>query len=141
MANTERQQPTSSNRKTGLEQDVMGYLWEHGSVSAEQVRIGLERKRPLADSTVRTVLRRLVEKRLVQRKLHEGVFQYQAAKQPGRVAAETVRGLIQNLCNGSLKELLIGMVEYRVADSSELRKLAQEIEARKNEQTSRGDKS
>ena len=109
----------------------MRFLWEQGPSTAEEVRVAVGKKRQLTDSTIRTVLRRLEAKDLVRHDVEDRLFRYRAIQEPGKVAAETVRGLIQNLCNGSLKELLVGMVEHSVVDSAELRRLAQEIEARK----------
>ena len=43
-----------------LERDILSIVWRLGNVTAEQVREDLDR--PLKDSTVRTVLRRLEEK-------------------------------------------------------------------------------
>ena len=45
-----------------LEHLVMDFVWSHGRCSAEQVREHFARSRPMKDSTVRTVLRRLEHK-------------------------------------------------------------------------------
>jgi len=39
-----------------------------------------------------------------------------------------VRGVLRNFCRGSLEELLTGLVDHRVVDSTELRRLAERIE-------------
>ena len=44
----------------------------------------------------------------------------------GRIL-EAVRSALRNFCRGSLEELLTGMVDHRVVDSSELRRLAEKI--------------
>ena len=119
----------------------MTFLWEHGPASGEEVRLAVSKPRPLTDSTIRTVLRRLEAKGLVQHDVQGRIFLYRTTQEPRKVAAETVRGLIHNLCNGSLKELLLGMVEHRVVDSAELRRLAQEIETKKKERSTRGTKA
>ena len=43
-----------------LERSIMRLVWQHGELNAEQVRQQLDR--PLKESTIRTVLRRLEEK-------------------------------------------------------------------------------
>ena len=131
MPGKKKQPNTQAKRRSGLEREVMRFLWEQGPSTAEEVRVAVGKKRQLTDSTIRTVLRRLEAKDLVRHDVEDRLFRYRAIQEPGKVAAETVRGLIQNLCNGSLKELLVGMVEHSVVDSAELRRLAQEIEARK----------
>jgi hypothetical protein len=44
------------------------------------------------------------------------------------VAADAVRNVLKNFCRGSLEELLTGLVDHRVVDSAELRRLAERIE-------------
>jgi len=56
-------------------------------------------------------------------------FVYSSAREPRRVAAEAVRNLIRSFCRGSVEELLTGLVDHRVVDSAELRRLAERIEA------------
>ena len=45
-----------------VEQAVMDYIWAHGPATSEACREGLAASRPMKDSTIRTVLRRLEEK-------------------------------------------------------------------------------
>ena len=45
-----------------VEQLVMDYIWTHGPSSSEACREALASSRPMKDSTIRTVLRRLEEK-------------------------------------------------------------------------------
>ena len=47
-----------------VEQSVMDYLWSHGPATAESCREALASTRPMKDSTIRTVLRRLEQKGL-----------------------------------------------------------------------------
>jgi predicted transcriptional regulator len=111
-----------------LEQLVMEFLWAHGASTGEAVRTGLGKDRALTDSTIRTVLRRLEAKHYVRHETDGRQFLYSSARQPGKVAAEAVRNVLKNFCRGSLEELLTGLVDHRVVDSAELRRLAERIE-------------
>jgi predicted transcriptional regulator len=55
-------------------------------------------------------------------------FVYSSAREPRKVAAEVVRGVLKNFCRGSLEELLTGLVDHRVVDSAELKRLSAQIE-------------
>lgn len=112
-----------------LEQQVMEFLWEHGPATGEAVRAAVGKERPLTDSTIRTVLRRLEAKQYVRHEMEGTKFLYSSAREPRKVAAEAVRKVIKNFCRGSLEELLTGLVDHRVVDSAELRRLAERIEA------------
>lgn len=112
-----------------LERQVMEFLWEHAPATGEAVRAAVSKERPLTDSTIRTVLRRLEAKQYVRHEMDGRQFLYSSAREPRKVAAEAVRSLLVNFCRGSLEELLTGLVDHRVVDSAELRQLAERIEA------------
>ena len=112
-----------------LEQQVLEYLWANGPSTGEAVRTAVATDRPLTDSTIRTVLRRLEAKQYVKHHMDGRQFLYSAAREPRRVASEAVRNVIKTFCRGSLEELLTGLVDHRVVDSAELRRLAAKIEA------------
>ena|SRR5215472_17423949 len=112
-----------------LERQVLEFLWGHGPATGEAVRAAIGKDRPLSDSTIRTVLRRLEAKQYVRHEMDGRQFLYSSAREPRRVAAEAVRNALKTFCRGSLEELLTGMVDHRVVDSGELRRLAEKIEA------------
>src|SRR5687768_13705708 len=103
-----------------LEQQVMDFLWEHGASTSEEIRIGVGKERALTDSTIRTVLRRLEAKHFVKHEVDGRQFRYSSAREPRKVAAEQVRNVIRRFCQGSLEELLTGLVDNNVVDSAEL---------------------
>jgi len=111
-----------------LEQQVMEFLWKHGPATGDAVRGAIGKERPLTDSTIRTVLRRLEAKQYVRHAMEGRQFLYSSAREPRKVATEAVRTVLKNFCRGSLEELLTGLVDHRVVDSAELRRLAEKIE-------------
>jgi BlaI family transcriptional regulator, penicillinase repressor len=112
-----------------LEQKVLEFLWRNGPATGDAVRKALAEDRALTDSTVRTVLRRLEEKQFVKHRPGRQ-FLYESVRQPGKVAADAVREILNRFCRGSLEELLAGMVDHHVVQASELRRLTEKIEAR-----------
>lgn len=114
-----------------LEHQIMRVLWTRGAASSEQVRTALAVRRPLKDSTVRTVLRRLQEKGYVQYKVDGRTYIYTVVEAPRNVAVRAVRQIIDRFCGGSVEQLLVGMVENEVLDRRELRQLAQKLASRK----------
>jgi BlaI family transcriptional regulator, penicillinase repressor len=108
-----------------LEREVMQLVWAGGAVTAESVRERLERR--LKDSTVRTVLRRLEEKGYVSHTVEGRTYVYQATEARGRVAARAVQGIVDWFCNGSVEEVLVGMVDNAMLDRKRLRMLTDRI--------------
>jgi predicted transcriptional regulator len=120
----------AKNKDLGnLEQQVMDYLWKHGPSTGDAVRAAISKDRPLTDSTIRTVLRRLEAKQYVRHEVEGRQFIYSSAREPRKVAAEAVRNVIQRFCRGSLEELLTGLVDHRVIESGELKRLSARIDA------------
>jgi BlaI family transcriptional regulator, penicillinase repressor len=108
-----------------LERDVLSIVWRLGSVTAERVREELNR--PLTDSTIRTVLRRLEAKGYVMHALENRAFQYRPAESRQRVAGRAVQRIVDWFCDGSVEALLVGMVDSKVLDGGELQRLAARI--------------
>jgi len=104
-----------------LERDVMQLVWAEGPVTAETVREGLPRR--LKESTVRTVLRRLEEKGYVAHTVDGRTYVYQATQPRSRVAARAVQRIVDWFCNGSVEEVLVGMVDNAMLDRKRLRML------------------
>jgi BlaI family penicillinase repressor len=57
---------------------------------------------------------------------------YDAAEPRGRVAAKAVRRIVDWICNGSVEEVLVGMVDQNMIDRKQLRMLADRIGRRKS---------
>src|SRR5580658_11257424 len=108
-----------------LERDVMQLVWAGGPLTSETVRERLSR--PLKESTVRTVLRRLEDKGFVTHSVQGRTYIFEAAEARREVAARAVRRIADWLCNGSVEEVLIGMVDTDMLDSGQLRRFADKI--------------
>ena len=105
----------------------MEVLWNRGTGTAEQIREALAPRHALKDSTIRTVLKRLQEKGYVQYKVEGKAFVYSGVEKPRNVAVRAVRQILDRFCDGSLEQLLVGMVENEVVDRTELRELAKKL--------------
>ncbi|MGB6877565.1 MAG: BlaI/MecI/CopY family transcriptional regulator [Candidatus Acidiferrales bacterium] len=110
-----------------VEQAVMDYVWSHGPCSSEECREALAEARPMKESTIRTVLRRLEGKGYVAHELDGRTFIYRAAEARQNVAVRAVKNIIDRFCGGSAEELVIGLVDNRVLDRKQLEQLTRMI--------------
>ncbi|HYJ40633.1 MAG TPA: BlaI/MecI/CopY family transcriptional regulator [Steroidobacteraceae bacterium] len=108
-----------------LEREVLQLVWGHGPSSADWVQKALSR--PLKESTVRTVLKRLEAKGHLTHRVDQRTFIYEAADTRGRAAARAVKRIVDRFCSGSLEEVLVGLVDTRILDRRELQRLAEKI--------------
>jgi predicted transcriptional regulator len=109
----------------GLQRDILSIVLRLGAATADQVRQELEK--PLKDSTVRTVLRRLEEKGYLEHSVDNRTFLYRPAESRQRMAGRAVRRILDSFCGGSVEALLVGMVDSKVLDRAELQRLAARI--------------
>ena len=113
-----------------VEQTVMDYIWSYGPTTAESCREALASTRPMKDSTIRTVLRRLEEKHYVTHVVEGRTFIYKASDRRQNVAVRAVKNIIDRFCSGSAEELVLGMVDNEVLDQKQLERLARKIAER-----------
>jgi predicted transcriptional regulator len=118
-----------------LERQVMQLVWAHSPLTADAVRERLDRN--LKEVTVRTVLRRLEEKGYVTHTVDNRTFLYSAAESRERVAARAVKRIVDWFCDGSVDEVLVGMVDAEMLDKAQLDKLVKRIEQAKKAKKSR----
>ena len=119
-----------------LEREVMQLVWAHGPVTAEAVRKRLSRR--LKESTVRTVLRRLEDKGYAEHTVDGRTYIYHAAEPRSRVAAKAVQRIVDWFCNGSVEEVLVGMVDTAMLDQRQLRALADQVAKAKVQAKAKG---
>jgi len=103
----------------------MHVIWRSGPSSVEAVYLALAPERKLKESSVRTMLRRLEKKRYLSHESDGRAYIYKAAEGPRRLAARAVRQIIDRFCQGSVTELVTGMVDAEVLSDQELDQLAQ----------------
>ena len=111
-----------------LERSILELVWQYKVQSADQVRERLgQAGRPLKESTIRTVLRRLEEKGYLEHTLENRTFLYRPAETRQAVAGRAVQRIVDWFCEGSVEALLVGMVDSQVLDRDELQRLAERI--------------
>jgi len=113
----------------------MEILWKGGPATAEGIREALAPKHALKDSSVRTILSRLEEKGYVKHKQLGKAFEYSGVEQRQNVAVRAVRQILDRFCDGSVEQLLLGLVENEVVDKAELEELVRKIGKTKSGKT------
>lgn len=109
----------------------MDYLWSHGPCSSEDCRESLAASRPMKESTIRTVLRRLEQKGYVQHSTSGRTFIYRPSEPRQSVAVRAVKNIIDRFCGGSAEQLVIGMVDNNVIDHKQFERIARKITRQK----------
>lgn len=122
---------SSTHPLTDLQQAILDFVWASGPVTAEAIREGIQRKHPLKDSSMRTLLRRLEARGLLAHRTEGKVFVYEATVPPQQVAAGALRHIIRRFFSGSVEQMLVGMVDEKVLSTDDLERLARKVRSRK----------
>jgi predicted transcriptional regulator len=88
-----------------LELDIMKSLWRRGSAPVKDVRDDLRPRRPLAYTTVMTVLDRMFKKGIVARTKRARAHVYSPRYSESEVRAAAVSGLLKSYFDGSQERL------------------------------------
>jgi len=131
MNNAKKSHGRRSKGLGEVEQAVMDYVWAQGPCSSEECREALATTRPMKESTIRTVLRRLEHKGYIEHSIRGRTFIYKAAEPRHSVVARAVRNIIDRFCGGSAEEFVIGMVDNKVIDRKQFERIARKIAQQK----------
>jgi predicted transcriptional regulator len=120
-----------------FERALMTIIWRRGAATVAEIQQSLGDKRPLKDSTIRTVLMRLEEKGYVHHEVAGRTFVYSSVETAGSIAARAVQQIVDRFCHGSLESLLVGMVNDELVDPDELRKIVDRLSHERRSATSK----
>jgi len=116
---------------TKCELEVMDVVWRKGRATVQEVVDSLER--PLAYTTVMTTLKILDETRGVVGKVKEGrAYVYEPVVSREKISKSMAADLTQRLFGGSVKSMVLSLVEgdsMSPADIEELKQAIQSLEA------------
>jgi predicted transcriptional regulator len=114
-----------------LELECLNALWTLGEGNVKQVREIVTARRPLAYTTIMTVLDRLVRKGKLARRKVGRAFQYAPTESRDSMRQAAIRELLDGFFDGSRQELLAYLSDApRESDAPPVRPGAAEAESR-----------
>lgn len=117
-----------------LEADIMSAVWEKGEATVQDVKDALEPKRPLAYTTVMTVMTRLAEKGLLNRHKVGRAYVYTPASTQEKMAGSMLRSLVGRLYDGAAGKAFAHLLETEDGvDEDELDRLEKLIQAKRKD--------
>jgi len=115
--------PTVKAPLTDLESEVMRVVWSGEPCSVEAVHRRVSRNRDLKETTVRTLLRRLERKGYLIHESEGRAYLYRSTESSKGLAARAVRQIIDRFCEGSVEELITGMIDTSALSNDEMDRL------------------
>jgi BlaI family transcriptional regulator, penicillinase repressor len=117
---------TPSSHPTDGELELLQVLWQTGPCSLGQICTALRLRRPIATTTVATILKVMLEKKLVHRKRTPQGYVWSAKTTRQNAATGMVRKLVDLVFDGSAQRLVAHLLEsdqISDGDRKELRRL------------------
>ncbi len=110
---------------TKLELEVMQAIWKLGSSSVSAVQAELER--PLAYTTVQTMLNILERKGKLRRELDGRAYVYSSRVTEAKALGQGVSDIIDRMFGGSTEELVMSLLKNRQIDAKRLAKITKKF--------------
>jgi BlaI family penicillinase repressor len=126
----------SSETLTAAEWKVMNIIWRRKRCAAREVCEEAKRDHGWAPSTVKTLLRRLVEKNHLQTTQIGNSFLYRPTRPALQALRRAADSLLQNALEGTVGPLLAHMVKRSHLSSEELAELRALLDARPDDDPS-----
>ena len=120
---------TAASALSDLQLAVMRVLWDKGQAPASDVQRALKRTRPMAITTVATLLARLEKRGMVKHHAEGRTFVYKPKVSEGDVRRSMLAGLVENLFRGDPAEVvqhLLSSSDVSAGDISKIRELVDE---------------
>lgn len=108
---------------TGLQLSILQVLWERGEATTQEVWEGIAERRPLALTTVATLLSRLERKRVLAHRRRGRQNVYRPTVTRAEVRHSKVRDLTESLFDGDPAALVSHLVRADEVDAAELARI------------------
>jgi len=109
---------------TEVELEIMHVVWELGDATVKQVHDVLSARRPVAYTTVMTMLGLLARKGHLKREESGKAFVYRPAHPKGRVVSKMLDDFVSRVFHGSARPLVLALLKDKKISKRELDEIA-----------------
>ena len=110
------------------EWEIMRIIWTIEPVSSTKIIQELQAKKDWSESTIKTLLRRLVNKNLLNTTKEGRHFVYSAKVNQAQVMTEAAQELLDRMCNMHKGEVILQLLAYSPISKNDLAKMKQIID-------------
>ncbi len=116
-----------------LQLAIMHVLWQRGEATVAEVREAIQGYRPLAYTTVATMLSKMEAKGYVRRSSRGRTNRYKPAIEQATVQRSMVRSLARSLFQGDVTQMVAHLLDGTTVSPEELKRLKLLIRAKEKE--------
>src|SRR5688500_18128970 len=111
-----------------VQYQIMEVLWREGRATARQITEELSRGKPIAHSTVQTLLRKLEAKGIVTHDAADRTFVFRPLYPPSDITASATRDLLTRAFQGSVYGLVAHLLQHESISLEERQRLRELID-------------
>lgn len=135
MSRGRKKKKSAKGELTPLETMFMKVIWKKGSVTAAEMKEELEKKRPLADTTVHTVLANMRKKGFIEPvPTVERALRFGPKVSRDNVAGRSLKKVLKDFFDGSPRRLMAHMIRNEDVDAGELEEIRKMLEESENKE-------
>ncbi|MGI9455830.1 MAG: BlaI/MecI/CopY family transcriptional regulator [Aeoliella sp.] len=123
----------ASKHPTDGELEILRILWANKSSTLSDVCEALRLQRDVATTTVATMLRVMLDKRLVKRRKSGGGYQWSAVVSHEKAVASLVGKIVDGVFDGSAGRLVTHLVETENLTAEQLAELKKLVDAKRRQ--------
>lgn len=120
-------------RMGAMQLRIMKVLWQRKQASAREISAELNREKPVAHSTVQTLLRKLEKKGALVHEVQDRTFVFRASVDQQSVKRRAARDLIDRAFDGNAAGLVAYLLREERISSAEISQLRNLIESKSKE--------
>ena len=125
----------ASRYPTELELEILKVLWRESPLHGRGVRDALAEVRPLAYTSVMTIMKIMTEKKYLRRKKSGGGFVYYPRVSEEQVTRGMLGDLVERVFDGSASAVMVKLLENADLDREELKELRKLINHKTREES------
>lgn len=125
--------PGKKHRLADLQMAIMHVLWDRGEATVAEVREALAPARPLAHTTVATMLGKMEHNGQVVRRVAGRALHYRPALERGQVGRSMVADLAARLFAGDVSQLVSHLLDGCAVSKQDLARLKKVIRQKEQE--------
>lgn len=120
---------SKSQNKTALplsraQREVMEIIWDAGEASVQDVTRQLNKVRPVARNTVRTLMERMEAKGWLRHRSEGRSYVYSATVPREESLGQRVLEIVDKACGGNPEKLMMALLDYRGLSEEEVERIA-----------------
>jgi BlaI family penicillinase repressor len=113
--------------------EIMQVLWQRGEATAREITEAMSQKKPVAHSTIQTLLRKMEAKGAVTHEVRERTFIFRPVHAELEVATSATRDLLTRLFDNSVSGLVAHLIQHEKISAEEMQRLRELVEQKGSE--------